>query len=171
MPSGFGLAVRMFSSGDPLEMPLSSMLSSGPETWAAFAIGNGLSQTSPIPFQLAPRLYIVSQGSSDQIIDDSAEIQSPFGDLPLHLSFQDSLSSGIDRSRQIWKSESSGDWTWELTVEKRDGVVQAILVAIPSDALGLCRHTWQKNSEWNPFGSNCLCSDSAEFLPLIISAP
>ncbi len=178
LASGGGLPGQTFlASGNPKYLANRSMLSSGfealssgHESWAAFAIGNGLGQSAPTPFQLAPRLYVVTRTIA-HLGGDSAEILRPLGELPIHLTFQDSLYSNNDRLRQVWKSESGTDWNWELTVERLDGGIQATMAAIPCYEVGLGRFTWQRIGDWNPFGSNSLTSDKVKLPPLVVSAP
>ena len=160
----------MLASGNPNFQANRSMLTSGHGAWEAFAIGDGISKSAQTPFQLAPRLYIVSLTSSDEMTGEFGKVLRPFVELPINLTFQNSLTSNNNRLRQVWKSESGTDWKWELTVEQLDSGIQATMAAIPFDELGLGRLTWQRIGDWNPFGSNSLKSDKLMLPQLVVSA-
>ena len=161
------------SSGSPRSSG-SPPTSEGGEIWGAFTIGDGIHQPSAIPFQLAPRLYVLSGvTSADTKGTTSAFLRRLFHELPCHLIFRE-LSPTDERTRQIWISEQSDEWNWELILVRQDREVEAVLTAIPRAASSeVNRLIWQKSGGWEPFGSNILGPHphQSDIAPLIVTAP
>ena len=142
--------------------------------WEAFAIGNGVGQASSIPFELAPRLYMLSCESSASAGNGSPANSSPLPvQLAEHLIFRELPGTNAERSRFKWSSEESGNGVWELVVEKRDGTVEATLtVSRTKSESGAGSLTWKVRGAWDPFGANRLDPEfgSREAPSLIVAA-
>ena len=144
------------------------------ETWGAFTIGEGVGRPPKVPFQLAPRLYLVSNGSHQGNPAQNAS-GGPLADvLPCHLIFREPPPDAADRARQTWSSEPGSPWTWELVVERSNGAVHATLTA---SSLASSAHpprlVWNNCDDWSPFGRNHLVAEPGDpgVPQLIVSAP
>jgi hypothetical protein len=128
------------------------------ESWGAIAIGEEVGRPGAVPFQLAPRLYLLSaEKPGPQGEADPAGCGEPFDELPVHLTFQESPAVAEGRARQTWTSDGVDLWRWELVVEPREGAVLATLTATPPAVVGgNGRRVWTSRGGWEPFGSNRL---------------
>lgn len=150
-------------------------LASGLESWGAMAIGEGVGRPTALPFQLAPRLYLLSRvGSCPATPAGAAGSDPALGELPQHLIFRESPMAVAGAPRQTWTSEGGSPWSWELAVERHDDTVRATLSATPSDdGVDRRRLVWKDRGDWQAFGSNRLDPESGalEALSLIVEAP
>src|SRR5262245_53888964 len=92
------------ASGSPIHFGAGVL--SGVEQWGAFAIGQGLGKPSASTFLLAPRLYVLSELSSEQ--RTAANMNGggqALGELPRHLIFQELPLVDPAKTRQTWISE------------------------------------------------------------------
>jgi hypothetical protein len=130
-----------------------------------------------IPFQLAPRLYVLALapgGSRRRKASHRAAFALPTGELPRHLNFHESPLDVGARTRQTWISEAGGQWNWVLVVERHDGVVKATLTAAPPAEFPQTGPlVWNHRGEWNAFGRNRLVAEpgAVECPPLVVFSP
>jgi len=146
----------------------------GGTSWGAFTIGEGIRRPAASPFQLAPRLYVLSRGNMSQSkVSQTGQGSQPCDELPQHLIFRESPSDGGERTHQRWISEEGGRWTWELVVEQQNGTVRATLTARSNDTDGKSGRLWTTSGGWDAFGSNHLDPGPGEheMPPLIVAAP
>jgi hypothetical protein len=175
LSSGAELSSGMPSLSGGVRKDCSKPFSSGHETWEAFAIGEEVTQAAEIPFQLAPRLYLLSHSVSHQpASSESGSHCHHLDDLPRHLIFQESTSSDAARKRQIWVSEGDSHWKWELLIERYNGELQATLKVTPStEDSQNGRPTWKNSGDWSPFARNSLAPECGtnDVPTLIVEAP
>jgi hypothetical protein len=149
----------------------------GIEWWGAFTIGEAIGGPGPIPFQLAPRLYLLAHGTLAPHRRSSIESQVIghfLHELPLHLNFRAAPGEVRELVRQHWASEETARWQWVLVVEQDRGSVRATLTATFHESHDKTHELeWTKSEGWEAFGSNQLEPTTGEhdLPPLIVSAP
>jgi hypothetical protein len=146
----------------------------GTEWWGAFKIGEGISRPGAIPFQLAPRLYVLSRGKSRQRkADRKGPDVKPYDELPRHLIFRESPLASGEQTRQSWVSEEGGHWAWELVVERVGDALEATLTATRTAAGASKRLVWKNGGGWEAFGSNERSPepDAVDAPPLVVAVP
>jgi hypothetical protein len=150
---------------------------SGAGHWGAFKIGAGIGAAGATVFQLAPRLYVLSQ-MRDRKRTAARQVNghaNPLRDLPLHLIFRHLPVTGAEQTRQAWISEVGRDWTWELAIDSRAGTIVAVLTAKILGARSAITGSlaWKNAGNWEPFGTNVLEAEfgDGEIPPLTVTAP
>ncbi len=162
-----------FGTGSP--RTTGSLTGPGNEWWGAFTIGEGVDRPGAIPFQLAPRLYVLSRGKAG--LNEGrgkARAHVPYDELPQHLIFRESPAESGEQTLQSWVSEEGANWTWELIVERLGETIQATLSATPSAGVGKGdRLVWKSRGGWEAFGKNDLTPEpgAIDVTTLIVAVP
>ena len=164
MTSGFSLVGgQLFTSGFRVSI-------AGLDAPEAFQVGGSIDVPAVMPFQLAPRNYLISLfDESKQNCSSCLDHSDVLGQLPVYLCFKDASRGENVHIRQRWASECTEAGEWELLVERLDASVKVTLTASRSGHSSECeRLVWESTAEWLPFGHNRLESTDPRMSSLVL---